>query len=169
MKTIILILVSLLFISSAFAFRGGGGFRGGGVGIGVGAGGLGPRGNVAVGVGVGAGVGYGVASTRGSVYAHRSAAMSAYYHPYSTSYWGWYGYAPYHHYYYYPSSTTTVIEVTENKPVDQGVIVNEIPENCKSETIDGRNLKKCGVNWFEPQYSGTEIEYVAVEPPKQAK
>lgn len=163
MKYVILLLLSVSFISQSLAFRGGGGFRGGGMGVGVGVGssGMGPRGNV----GVGVGVGVGVHGARGSVYAHRSAPMGAYYHPYSYNYWGWYGYAPYH-YYYLPTVSYTVIEEVETKPAEKGAITHEIPSNCKSEIVNGKSYKHCGVNWFEPKYSGTELEYVVVDPPK---
>jgi hypothetical protein len=153
MKFIILILLSFSFVSSVLAIRGGGGFRGGSVSVGVGTGAAGPRGNVNVGVGV--------SGARGSVSAHRSAAMGAHYNAYYPSYWGWYGYAPYH--YYYP--TTTYSEVKQTVPAEVGTVVNDIPEDCKPETVNEINYKICGVNWFEPQYSGTEIEYIIVDPP----
>jgi hypothetical protein len=160
----IIFLITFSFVSSALAFRGGGGgggFRGGSIGIGVGGGnvgvgvgvgGVGPRGNVGVGVGVAA----------GSVTAHRAAAMSVHY-PYSYGYLGWYGYAPYH--YYYPTTSVTVIEVSETKSAEMGAIAYEIPANCKSETINQINYKHCGMNWFEPAFNGTEIEYKVVEAP----
>jgi hypothetical protein len=155
MKFIILFLLLYSFVQAALAFRGGGGFRGGSISVGVGAGGMGPRGNVSVGVGV--------SGTRGTVSAHRSAAMSAHYHAYSPSYWGWYGYAPYH--YYYPTTLSPAAEVPQTESDKVGTVVNEIPANCESKSINEIIYKHCGVKWYEPQFSGTEIEYEIVESP----
>lgn len=155
MKFITIAILSISFASPVLAFRGGGGFRGGSMSVGIGTGAIGSRGNVSVGVGV--------SGTRGTVTAHRSAAMSAHYHAYSPSYWGWYGYAPYH--YYYPTTAYSEVEIKETESAETGTVVTDIPDNCESETINEINYKHCGVNWFEPQYSGTEIEYVVVDPP----
>lgn len=193
MKYIIPLLVSISFASSAIAFRGGGGggfggggfggggfgggggggFRGGGSSIGsgsVGSGGnigSGPRGDIGPRDNIGATRTGAMGAHYNPYYGHYHGHYHAHHHMYYPTYWGWYGYAPYHYYWYVPvaAAAYTVTQIDETKPVEVGTMTNAIPENCKSEVLDGITYKHCGVNWFIPQFSGTEIEYEAVKSP----
>lgn len=46
-----------------------------------------------------------------------------------------------------------------------GSIVNTLPPRCTVTVINGISYNQCGSTWYQPQYSGGNIQYVVVNPP----
>ncbi|WP_321792687.1 hypothetical protein [Caballeronia sp. J97] len=47
-----------------------------------------------------------------------------------------------------------------------GSIVRSLPPSCSAVNINGAVYQQCGSAWYEPQYSGTTVQYVVVNPPR---
>jgi hypothetical protein len=41
-----------------------------------------------------------------------------------------------------------------------------MPPSCNMVNVNGTNYKRCGDTWYQPQYSGSEVNYVVVNPPR---
>lgn len=47
-----------------------------------------------------------------------------------------------------------------------GAIVNSIPPSCQTVVVKGVSYSQCGSAWYRPQYAGTTVQYVVVNPPR---
>jgi hypothetical protein len=47
-----------------------------------------------------------------------------------------------------------------------GAIVYSVPTDCVPVNVNGVTYQQCGSTWYQPQYSGTQVQYVVVAPPK---
>jgi hypothetical protein len=47
-----------------------------------------------------------------------------------------------------------------------GSIVAAPPPNCAPVNVGGVAYQQCGGTWYQPQYVGTQVQYVVVAPPK---
>ncbi|GGP17817.1 hypothetical protein [Silvimonas iriomotensis] len=68
--------------------------------------------------------------------------------------------------YYHPVATAAVATaavVTTAAVV--GSIVHSIPPSCSAVMVNGVTFQQCGNTWYQPQYSGTTVQYVVVNPP----
>ena len=67
---------------------------------------------------------------------------------------------------YHPVATAaavTAAAVTTAAVV--GSIVHTIPSSCEAVSIDGFTYQRCGSTWYEPQFSGSTVNYIVVNPP----
>jgi hypothetical protein len=46
-----------------------------------------------------------------------------------------------------------------------GSIVNTLPAGCTVTVINGVSYNQCGSTWYQPQYSGGDVQYVVVNAP----
>ncbi len=46
-----------------------------------------------------------------------------------------------------------------------GSIVYSVPPQCVPVAVNGITYQQCGNTWYQPQYSGTTIQYIVVAPP----
>lgn len=46
-----------------------------------------------------------------------------------------------------------------------GTIVRQPPANCVPVAYQDITYQQCGSTWYQPQYSGTNVQYVVVSPP----
>ncbi|WP_322058145.1 DUF6515 family protein [Paraburkholderia sp. J63] len=46
-----------------------------------------------------------------------------------------------------------------------GSIVHSLPPSCSSMIVNGVTYQQCGSTWYQPQYSGTTVQYVVVNAP----
>lgn len=46
-----------------------------------------------------------------------------------------------------------------------GSIVNSVPPSCVTTVVNGIGYQQCGSTWYQPQYVGTSVQYVVIEPP----
>lgn len=47
-----------------------------------------------------------------------------------------------------------------------GTIVHSLPPSCSITTINGATYQNCNGTWYQPQYVGTQVNYVVVSPPR---
>ncbi|WP_373974273.1 hypothetical protein NT239_11570 [Chitinibacter sp. SCUT-21] len=47
-----------------------------------------------------------------------------------------------------------------------GSIVNSVPSNCVPVNINGITYQQCGSTWYQPQYSGSTVNYIVVNAPR---
>lgn len=41
-----------------------------------------------------------------------------------------------------------------------------MPPSCKMVNVNGYNYQRCGSTWYQPQYAGSQVNYVVVNPPQ---
>lgn len=46
-----------------------------------------------------------------------------------------------------------------------GTVVYSVPSDCVVSVVNGISYQNCGGTYYEPQFSGTDVSYVAVSPP----
>jgi len=47
-----------------------------------------------------------------------------------------------------------------------GSVVYTLPPSCTTTVVNGVSYSNCGGVWYEPQFSGTSVEYIVVTAPK---
>ncbi|SAK67099.1 hypothetical protein AWB76_03927 [Caballeronia temeraria] len=46
-----------------------------------------------------------------------------------------------------------------------GSMVHTLPPSCSAMSVNGVTYQQCGSTWYQPQYSGTSVQYVVVNAP----
>ncbi|MGJ7562237.1 hypothetical protein ACSFBM_00085 [Variovorax sp. GB1R11] len=75
--------------------------------------------------------------------------------------------APYARRYDHPVATAAA--VTAGIAVTAAVvgsIVRTLPPSCTAVVSGGFTYQQCGTVWYQPQYAGTQVTYVVVNPPR---
>ncbi|PII15826.1 hypothetical protein CR920_08455 [Stenotrophomonas indicatrix] len=68
---------------------------------------------------------------------------------------------------YHPVATAAAVTATVAlTSAVIGSIVNAPPSNCVPVNVNGIAYQQCGSTWYQPQYFGTNIQYVVVNPPR---
>jgi hypothetical protein len=68
---------------------------------------------------------------------------------------------------YHPGATAaavTAAAVTTAAVV--GSAVHTLPPSCGAVTVNGFTYQQCGSTWYQPQFSGSSVTYVVVNPPR---
>jgi hypothetical protein len=47
-----------------------------------------------------------------------------------------------------------------------GSMVHTLPPSCDAVSINGFTYQHCGATWYQPQFSGSAVTYVVVNPPR---
>ena len=47
-----------------------------------------------------------------------------------------------------------------------GSIVNSVPPGCVPVNYNGMVYQQCGSTWYQPQYVGSQVQYVVIVPPR---
>jgi hypothetical protein len=47
-----------------------------------------------------------------------------------------------------------------------GSMVYSLPPSCSPMVVNGLTYQNCGGSWYQPQYAGTQVTYVVVNPPQ---
>ncbi|QCI69514.1 hypothetical protein E8M01_30935 [Phreatobacter stygius] len=47
-----------------------------------------------------------------------------------------------------------------------GTMIATLPPACAREVVNGSTYELCGGTWYRPTYSGNQLVYVAVAPPR---
>ncbi|MAN12734.1 MAG: DUF6515 family protein [Pseudomonadota bacterium] len=47
-----------------------------------------------------------------------------------------------------------------------GSIVRSVPPSCTTTVVNGISYSQCGNTWYQPQYVGSSVQYVVVNPPR---
>lgn len=56
------------------------------------------------------------------------------------------------------SNNTTVV-------VSPGTVVTGLPRGCSATVVGNVTYQRCGSVWYQPQYMGSSVQYVVVNPP----
>ncbi|GHD69736.1 hypothetical protein [Jeongeupia chitinilytica] len=74
---------------------------------------------------------------------------------------GWYGDDDYH-----PIATAAGVTAAVGLTAAViGSITRTLPPNCAPYPYSGITYQQCGNTYYQPQYSGTNVQYVVVNPP----
>ena len=68
---------------------------------------------------------------------------------------------------YHPAATAaaaTAAAVTTAAVV--GSVVHSLPASCEAVSVNGFTYQQCGSTWYQPQFSGSSVTYVVVNPPR---
>jgi hypothetical protein len=41
-----------------------------------------------------------------------------------------------------------------------------LPPSCSTVSVNGMTYQQCGSTWYQPQYSGSQVNYIVVNPPR---
>jgi hypothetical protein len=69
---------------------------------------------------------------------------------------------------YYNNPVATAAAVTAAAVVTAAVvgsIVHSLPPSCSSTQINNVVYQQCGSTWYQPQYSGSSVQYIVINPP----
>lgn len=47
-----------------------------------------------------------------------------------------------------------------------GSMVYSLPPSCSTMVVHGIAYQQCGGTWYQPQYAGTQVTYIVVNPPQ---
>ncbi len=47
-----------------------------------------------------------------------------------------------------------------------GSVVRSLPPSCSSVMVGNVAYQQCGSTWYQPQYAGSSVTYVVVNPPR---
>jgi hypothetical protein len=47
-----------------------------------------------------------------------------------------------------------------------GSVVNSIPSSCTAVVVNGLTYQQCGSTWYQPEFLGSSVSYVVVNPPR---
>jgi UDP-3-O-[3-hydroxymyristoyl] glucosamine N-acyltransferase len=68
---------------------------------------------------------------------------------------------------YHPAATAaavTAAAVTTAAVV--GSAVNSLPPSCQAVSVNGFTYQQCGSTWYQPQFAGSNVTYIVVNPPR---
>lgn len=46
-----------------------------------------------------------------------------------------------------------------------GSMVYSLPSSCQEISVNGLTYQQCGSTWYQPQFSGSSVTYIVVNPP----
>ena len=75
----------------------------------------------------------------------------------------------YHGYYdnYHPVATAVGVAAAATITAAViGSIVYSLPPSCSTVVVNGFAYQQCGSTWYQPQYAGTQVSYVVINPPR---
>lgn len=64
---------------------------------------------------------------------------------------------------YHPIATAAAVTATA---IVVGSMVRTLPPNCTQMMVGNVMYQQCGGYWYQPQYSGSSVTYVVVNPPR---
>lgn len=73
------------------------------------------------------------------------------------------------HYHPVARAAATTAAVVTTAAVTSAVIgsmVRTLPPACSAVVVNGLTYQNCGGAWYQPQYAGTSVTYVVVNPPQ---
>ena len=47
-----------------------------------------------------------------------------------------------------------------------GSMVHSLPPSCQAVSVNGYTYQQCGSTWYQPQFQGSSVTYVVINPPK---
>jgi hypothetical protein len=50
--------------------------------------------------------------------------------------------------------------------VGSAVAASALPPSCSTAVVNGLAYQNCGGAWYQPQYAGSQVTYIVVNPPR---
>jgi hypothetical protein len=75
----------------------------------------------------------------------------------------WHGGWGHHH---HPVARAAAVTAAAVTAAAIGSIVSALPPACSAVVVGGLTYQNCGGTWYQPQYTGTQVTYVVVNPPQ---
>jgi hypothetical protein len=47
-----------------------------------------------------------------------------------------------------------------------GSMVYALPPSCEAVSVNGFTYQQCGSTWYQPEFSGSTVSYIVVNPPR---
>jgi UDP-3-O-[3-hydroxymyristoyl] glucosamine N-acyltransferase len=47
-----------------------------------------------------------------------------------------------------------------------GSMVHSLPPSCQAVSVNGYTYQQCGSTWYQPQFQGSSVTYVVINPPR---
>jgi hypothetical protein len=82
---------------------------------------------------------------------------------------GYYDGGRYHHYHDHDDGISVGAAIAigvAGLAVGSIVTAAAMPPSCKMVTVNGLTYQRCGNTWYQPQYAGSQVNYVVVNPPQ---
>ena len=71
------------------------------------------------------------------------------------------------HDHYHPIATAAAVTATAAMTAAVvGSVVRTLPPSCSTVIVNNVAYQQCGPTWYAPQYVGTEVQYVVINPPR---
>jgi hypothetical protein len=74
----------------------------------------------------------------------------------------------YHNHYddhYHPVATAAAVTAAATVTAAVvGSVVHALPGGCQPVVVNGVTYQQCGSTWYQPQFVGTQVNYVVVAP-----
>ena len=67
---------------------------------------------------------------------------------------------------YRPHPIARAAVATAATAVAVGAVVHTLPPSCTTTVVGNVAYHHCGNTWYQPQYSGSQVTYVVVNPPR---
>lgn len=68
---------------------------------------------------------------------------------------------------YHPVATAAAVTAAATVTAAAiGSIVYSLPRSCSAVVVNGFTYQNCGGTWYQPQYAGSQVTYVVVNPPQ---
>ncbi|NTX16888.1 hypothetical protein HUA76_39555 [Myxococcus sp. CA056] len=68
---------------------------------------------------------------------------------------------------YHPVATAAAVTATATVTAAAiGSVARSLPPACSTAVVSGVTYQNCEGTWYQPRYSGTEVSYVVVNPPR---
>lgn len=64
------------------------------------------------------------------------------------------------------ATTAAVVTTAAITSAVVGSMVRTLPPACSAVVVNGLTYQNCGGAWYQPQYAGTSVTYVVVNPPQ---
>src|SRR5262245_2949350 len=72
----------------------------------------------------------------------------------------------YHNDYHPVATAAAVTAAAVTTAAVVGAVVHTLPPACSAVVVNGFTYQQCGGTWYQPQYAGSSVTYVVVNPPR---
>jgi hypothetical protein len=67
---------------------------------------------------------------------------------------------------YNPGAAAVATAAAVTTAAAVGSMVHSLPPSCEAVSVNGYTYQQCGSTWYQPEFSGSSVTYVVVNPPK---
>ena len=68
---------------------------------------------------------------------------------------------------YHPVATAVAVTAAATATAAVvGSMVRTLPPSCSMVVVNNVTYQQCGTTWYAPQYVGTQVQYIVINPPQ---